>query len=106
MASTGTITSTGLGSNLNIEALVTKLMSVEKAPITLLEKKESSYETKLTAWGQVKSALSALESSASALKTGATLLSYTAEVAKKKMSRLLQPIIPRQLEPIHSKYHK
>lgn len=80
MSSTGTITSTGL-SGIDVESLVTKLMNVEKAPITLLDKKESSYETKLTAWGQVKSALSTLEDAASALKTGGSLLSYTATAA-------------------------
>ncbi len=80
MSSTGTITSTG-SSGLDVEGLVTKLMSVEKAPIKLLENKESSYETKLTAWGQVKSALSTLEDAASALRTGRSLLAYTATAA-------------------------
>lgn len=80
MASTGTITSTGLGSGLDIEALVTKLMSVEKAPITLLQTQEASYNTKLTAWGSVKSALSSLEDAADAIKTYSSALSYAATV--------------------------
>lgn len=86
MASTGTITSTGLGSGLDIESLVTKLMSVEKAPITLLQNQESSYETKLTAWGSVKSALSTLEDAADALKTYSSVLSYTASVANSSVA--------------------
>lgn len=86
MASTGTITSTGLGSGLDIESLVTKLMSVEKAPITLLQTQESSYQTKLTAWGSVKSALSTLEDAADALKTYSSVLSYTGTVANSSVA--------------------
>lgn len=86
MASTGTITSTGLGSGLDIESLVTKLMSVEKAPITLLETQESSYETKLTAWGSVKSALSSLQDAADELKTFSSVLTYDATVANSSVA--------------------
>jgi flagellar hook-associated protein 2 len=86
MASTGTITSTGLGSGLDVESLVTKLMSVEKAPITLLQTKESSYQTKLTAWGSIKSALSSLEDSADALRTYSSVLSYSASVASSSVA--------------------
>lgn len=86
MSSTGTITSTGIGSGLDIEALVTKLMDVERAPITLLQSQESSYETKLTAWGSVKSALSTLEDAADALRTSSSVLTYSATVANSSVA--------------------
>ena len=73
---TGTITSTGIGSNLDIEGLVTKLMSVEQRPLTALATKESAYQAKISAFGLLKSAISSLQTAAASLmpNTGSTAL--------------------------------
>lgn len=63
-----TITSLGAGSGLDLESLVTKLMSVEKAPLNVLTKKESAVNTKISAFGTLSSKLSALQTAAQALK--------------------------------------
>lgn len=63
-----TITSLGTGSGLDLESLVTKLMSVEQAPLTALKKKETSVNTKISSLGTLKSKLSALQTAALALK--------------------------------------
>uniref|UniRef100_Q47HZ3 Flagellar hook-associated protein 2 n=1 Tax=Dechloromonas aromatica (strain RCB) TaxID=159087 RepID=Q47HZ3_DECAR len=63
-----TITSLGAGSGLDLESLVTKLMSVEKAPLNALTKKESAVNTKISAFGTLSSKLSALQTAAQALK--------------------------------------
>lgn len=63
-----TITSLGAGSGLDLESLVTKLMSVEQAPLTALQKKETSVNTKISALGTLKSKLSALQTAAQGLK--------------------------------------
>lgn len=75
-----TITSTGLGSGLDIESLVSSLMSVEKRPLLQLATKEASYQAKLSAFGQIKSVLSELRTATTALNdaskfsaTGATV---------------------------------
>jgi flagellar hook-associated protein 2 len=78
---TGTITSTGLGSGLDIESLVTKLMSIEKQPITTLQKKDSSFATKLSALGTLKSNLSALQTAAEAISSQTKYAVYKANVA-------------------------
>lgn len=61
------ITSTGLGSGLDIESIVTQLMTVESRPLSLLAAKEASYQAKISAFGQIKSVLSALQTANTAL---------------------------------------
>lgn len=62
-----TISSAGIGSGLNVESLVTGLMSVEKQPLSKLQSQQSSYQSKISALGTLKSALSALQTAAKAL---------------------------------------
>ena len=50
------ITSTGLGSGLDINGLVSKIMAVEQQPLLALNQKEATYQGKLAAYNQVKSA--------------------------------------------------
>ena len=82
-----TITSLGTGSGLDLETLVTKLMSVEKIPLTSLQTKQSAYETKISAMGTLQSALASLQTSAGKLKLGpldtaaSKFGAYTATVA-------------------------
>lgn len=61
------ITSTGLGSGLDIESIVSQLMTVESRPLSLLAAKEASYQAKLSAFGQIKSVLSSLQTATTAL---------------------------------------
>jgi len=75
---TGTISSSGLGSGLPVDSLVTQLMAIEKQPLTLIDKKEASYNASLSAWGTIKSSLSALQTAAKALGTPAKMLPLTA----------------------------
>ncbi len=62
-----TITSAGIGSGLDIEALVSKLVAAERTPITQLTQKIDGLKTELSAFGKVQSALSALRDAASKL---------------------------------------
>lgn len=79
---TGTITSSGLGSGLDIEGLIGKLMSVEQQPIIRTQYKEAKETAKLSALGQVKSVLSSLQAAAAALDTPADFAaSFKANVA-------------------------
>jgi flagellar hook-associated protein 2 len=61
------ITASGLGSNLDVEGMVTKLMDVEKQPIKLLDKKEASYQAQISAYGSLKSILSSLQTAVAGL---------------------------------------
>jgi len=75
------LSSPGIGSGLDVNALVTQLMTVEKAPITLLDKKEASFQAKLSTYGTLKSSLAALQTAAKALATPATFSPIKASVA-------------------------
>ncbi|MFZ6814670.1 flagellar filament capping protein FliD [Undibacterium sp. Rencai35W] len=73
-----TIQSTGIGSGLDVNTLVTKLMQVESQPLTALATKEASYQAKLSAYGSLNSALSAFQSSLSSLNNPSTFQSLNA----------------------------
>lgn len=73
------ITSAGLGSGLDIEGLVTKLVSAEGQPTTLrLNKKEVALQADLSAFGTLKGALSAFQTSVQGMKLSADFQGRTA----------------------------
>lgn len=72
------IQSTGLGSNLDVNSIITKLMQVEAQPLTSLATKEASYQAKLTAYGTLSSALSSFQSSVASLSSISTFQSLSA----------------------------
>lgn len=78
-----TISSAGVGSGINVESLVSSLISVEKQPLTKLQSRQSSYESKISALGTLKSALSTLQTAAKAL-TPATGSTATASLSAYK----------------------
>lgn len=61
------LSSAGIGSNLDVEGIVSKLMSVERAPLTKLARQEASYQTKLSGFGTLKGALSAFQTAVKGL---------------------------------------
>lgn len=72
------ITSAGLGSGLDVEGIITKLMTVEAQPLQALVKKEASYQAKLTAYGTLSGAVSAFQAAASALNNSSSVNASTA----------------------------
>lgn len=77
MASVSTLSSLGVGSGLDAESIVTKLVAVERQPINKLEASNSTLQTKISTYGEVQSAVSALEDAAQKL-TDPSLWSATA----------------------------
>jgi len=73
-----TISSPGIGSGLDTGGIVSKLMAVEAIPLNQLTTKANSYQTKLTAYGQVQSGLSAFQSSLFGLSNMNTLNTVSA----------------------------
>lgn len=64
-----TVTSTGLGSGVDINGLVTKLVNAEQTPtLTRLAKKETQVQAKISAYGTFKGNISAFRDSLAALK--------------------------------------
>ena len=76
--STGSLSSAGLGSGLDVNGIVGSLMAVEQRPLTLLSKKEASYQTQLTAYGSLKGALSAFQNTMQSLSNATAFQSLTA----------------------------
>ena len=74
-------TITSGGSIIDVNAIVSGLMSVESRPLTLLAQKEASYQAKLSAFGQIKSALSSLQTATDGLKTATKFSATKASVA-------------------------
>lgn len=62
-----TITAGGIGSGLDVASIVSQLMAVERAPVTALEKRVSTQQSRLSVYGQIKGALSSLQTAAEAL---------------------------------------
>lgn len=61
------ITSAGVGSGLDVSGIVTSLMTVEKQPLNAVNKQKAAYESKVSAYGTMKSALSTFQTAVSAL---------------------------------------
>lgn len=63
------ISSLGVGSNLELSSLLTQLTTAEKQPLIALEKRAASYTTKLSAYGTLQNALGALQAASSKLSS-------------------------------------
>lgn len=57
------LASAGIGSGLDVSSIVSKLMTLEQAPLTRLQTKATSIQTQVSLYGQLKSAYSNLQSS-------------------------------------------
>ncbi|MDT8992891.1 flagellar filament capping protein FliD [Curvibacter sp. APW13] len=61
------ITSTGIGSGLDVNSIVSQLTAIEKQPLTSLKVKAAKLQVQLTTVGQIQSQVSALASAATSL---------------------------------------
>lgn len=76
------ISSPGIGSNLDVNGIVSQLMTIERQPLFKLQSTEASYQSKLSAVGSLKGALSSLQSAIGALTRSATFAgSYKASTS-------------------------
>ncbi|SFV02867.1 flagellar filament capping protein FliD [Pseudoduganella namucuonensis] len=72
------ISSPGIGSNLDVNGIISKLMAVEAAPVASIDKKSASYLAKVTAFGTLSGALSTFQSSLSSLTSLSSFQAFTA----------------------------
>ncbi|MDK3025264.1 flagellar filament capping protein FliD [Cupriavidus taiwanensis] len=75
-----TISSLGIGSNLDLNTLLQNLETAERAPLTVINNQAKSYQTKLSAFSQVQSVLSAYQAAAKKLSEAATFGAVKASV--------------------------
>lgn len=71
-STTGTLSALGVGSGLDLNGLVSKLMTVEQLPLTLLNQQEAGLQAELSNLGSVKGSLSSLQSAAQTLASAST----------------------------------
>jgi len=62
-----TISSLGVGANLDLATLLTQLQTAESQPLVALQAKAKSYTSKLSAYGTIQSALGTLQAAAKKL---------------------------------------
>ncbi|MBI1396957.1 MAG: flagellar filament capping protein FliD [Betaproteobacteria bacterium] len=72
------ISAPGIGSNLDVNGIVSQLMTVERAPLDRLDIQEASYQAKLSAYGSVRSALSSFRNAIDSLASGSGFRTRTA----------------------------
>jgi len=68
----------GLGSGLDVNGILTKIMQAESQPLTVLAKKEAAFQAKLSAYGSLKGTISSFQSAVSALNTQSKFKAYNA----------------------------
>lgn len=75
------ISSPGIGSNLDINSIVAKLMQAETRPLAALAKKEASYQAKLSAFGTLSGSMSSLQGALNSLNNLSTFTGVNATPA-------------------------
>ncbi len=65
------ISSPGIGSGLDVNSIVTSLMNVERQPLTTVSKQKTEYQSQISAYGTMKSALSTFQTAVKALSSPA-----------------------------------
>lgn len=77
------VSSIGVGSGLPLDTLLTNIMTAESQPLTLMAKKEASYQAKLTAYGTLSGALSAFKTTMTSLGKSSTFENLQTTIADK-----------------------
>ncbi|MGE5470054.1 MAG: flagellar filament capping protein FliD [Bacteroidota bacterium] len=75
------ISSLGVGAGIDLNSLLTKLMASESVPITQLNAKQASYQSQLSAYGRIQSAVETLTTAAKAIGSASTFKGFQATVA-------------------------
>ena len=61
------LSSPGIGSGLDVNGILTKIMDAESQPLVVLNNKEAAFQAKLSAYGSLKGVISSFQSAVSAL---------------------------------------
>lgn len=76
-----TISSPGIGSNLDVNSIVSQLMALERRPLQALDRKEANFQAQLSAFGTFKSALSTFQEAIAGLNDVSRFHTYKATVS-------------------------
>ncbi|MBB5205909.1 flagellar hook-associated protein 2 [Inhella inkyongensis] len=73
-----TITSAGIGSGLDVETLISRLVAAERAPISQLQQRTTGLKTQLSAYGKLQASMASLRDAAAKLSRTDTFGAVTA----------------------------
>ena len=73
-----TISAPGIGSGLDVKSIVTQLMDLERRPLVALQARAAEYDTQISAYGQLKSALATFQSAMRGLDDLSAFSKYSA----------------------------
>jgi flagellar hook-associated protein 2 len=79
------ISTPGVGSGLDVSAIVSQLMAIERRPISALDSRQQSFRAQLSAFGTIKNTLATLQTSTQALQTTEKFLSFKTSVGDEKI---------------------
>lgn len=65
----GSVTSSGLGSGLDVASIISQLMTIEKQPLIALKKEETSINAKISSFGKIQNALGTLRDKSAAFNS-------------------------------------
>lgn len=71
------LSSSGIGSGLDVEGLVSKLMSAEAAPLSNYDRKTAAYQAKVAAYGKVSAAVATFQGALTTLNAPSTFSALT-----------------------------
>lgn len=72
------ISAAGVGSGLDINSIISQLMALERRPLGALQGKQATFESQLSAYGRLKSALATFQSTMDALSATSKFKHYQA----------------------------
>ncbi len=71
------LSAAGIGSGLDVDSIVSQLMALERRPLDLLQQKKDDIDTRISAYGNLKSALSTFQDAMQNLSTPSALKIFT-----------------------------
>lgn len=71
------ISSAGIGSGLDVSSIVTSLMAIEQKPLTAVTTQKTDFQSQISAYGTLKSALSTFQTAVSALSSASKFNAQT-----------------------------
>ena len=72
------LTAAGIGSGLDVDSIVSQLMALERRPLVALQQKKTDIDARISAYGNLKSALSTFQTAMKDLSTPSALKVFTA----------------------------
>ncbi len=85
LSSTPALSSPGIGSGLNVNDIVDKLMAAEAAPLSGYDKKTASFQSKVSAFGQLSGAVGVFQGALAGLNSASAFKALSTTVGNKDL---------------------